>query len=43
LHHIHAEKHVTGVTAANRRYLDAKRSWGHTLDPQEISGKDEER
>lgn len=41
LHHIHPEKHVTGVTAANRRYLDAKRSWGHTLDPQEISGKEE--
>ncbi|MBB6092539.1 GTP cyclohydrolase II [Povalibacter uvarum] len=38
LHQIHAEKHVTGVTAANRRYLDAKRTWGHTLDPSEIGG-----
>jgi GTP cyclohydrolase II len=38
LHQIHPEKHVTGVTAANRRYLDAKRTWGHTLDPKEIGG-----
>jgi GTP cyclohydrolase II len=36
LHHIQSEKHVTGVSAANRRYLDAKRGWGHTLDPKEL-------
>jgi len=37
LHHIQAEKHVTGVSAANRRYLNAKRGWGHLLDLNEIS------
>lgn len=36
LNHIESEKHVVGVSAANRRYLDAKRGWGHKLDPDEI-------
>jgi GTP cyclohydrolase II len=36
LHHITHEKHVTGVNAANQRYLNAKRSWGHEIDPGEI-------
>ncbi len=40
LHHIQPEKHVTGVSAANRRYLAAKRTWGHTLDPTDISNED---
>jgi GTP cyclohydrolase II len=36
LHYITHEKHITGVSAANQRYLDAKRSWGHEIDPVEI-------
>ena len=40
LRHLRPEKHVTGIGAANRRYLDAKRGWGHQLDPAEI-GLDE--
>ncbi len=40
LHHIQHEKHVTGVSAANRRYLSAKRGWGHKLDPKEIEGEE---
>ena len=31
-----AVKHVMGVTAANRRYLEAKRGWGHKLDPEDL-------
>ncbi|MEJ2128693.1 MAG: GTP cyclohydrolase II [Woeseiaceae bacterium] len=30
-------KHVFGVTAANKRYLSAKRDWGHRLDDEDIS------
>ncbi len=30
------EKHVTGVSDWNRRYLHAKQGWGHTLDDQDI-------
>lgn len=40
LHHIQAEKHVTGVSSANKRYLNAKRGWGHLLDLNEISAGD---
>jgi len=29
-------KHVTGVTESNRRYLSAKQSWGHDLEPDDI-------
>ncbi len=29
-------KHVVGVGDANRRYLEAKRGWGHQLDPEDI-------
>ncbi len=29
-------KHVIGVTAANRRYLEAKKGWGHRLDPEDL-------
>lgn len=36
LSHLQAEKHVTGVSASNRRYLSAKRGWGHVIDPTEI-------
>jgi GTP cyclohydrolase II len=31
-----AVKHVIGVTEANRGYLEAKKSWGHRLDPEDI-------
>lgn len=30
------EKHVTGVTKWNKRYLHAKQGWGHNLDDQDI-------
>ena len=30
-------KHVIGVTESNRRYLEAKRGWGHRLDPEDLS------
>ena len=29
-------KHVAGVTATNRRYLEAKQDWGHELTPDDI-------
>jgi GTP cyclohydrolase II len=29
-------KHVIGVTQANRRYLEAKKGWGHRLDPEDL-------
>ena len=29
-------KHVFGVTEANRRYLEAKRDWGHQLGDEDI-------
>lgn len=29
-------KHVIGVTDANRRYLEAKKGWGHKIDPEDI-------
>lgn len=32
-------KHVTGVGDANRRYLAAKRDWGHLLDPSDLDNK----
>lgn len=30
-------KHVTGIADANRRYMAAKREWGHELDPEDLS------
>ena len=29
-------KHVHGVNSSNRRYLEAKRGWGHIIDPNDI-------
>jgi GTP cyclohydrolase II len=29
-------KHVSGVSDANRRYLAAKRDWGHLLEPKDL-------
>jgi GTP cyclohydrolase II len=40
LHHISGEKHISGVNPVNRRYLDAKRDWGHKLDPTDLSNED---
>lgn len=31
-----AEKHVVGVGRHNRRYLQAKRGWGHKLEPEDL-------
>ena len=39
LHHVLVEKHVTGVSSANRRYLDAKRGWGHRIEPDDLEEK----
>lgn len=39
VHNITAVKHVTGVVENNRRYLSAKRDWGHTLDPEDLAVK----
>jgi GTP cyclohydrolase II len=36
LHEITRVKHVTGVSDRNRRYLDAKRAWGHDLSAEDI-------
>jgi GTP cyclohydrolase II len=41
LHRIEREKHVTGVNPANRRYLDAKRGWGHRIDPEDLQNAEE--
>src|SRR5210317_1187425 len=29
-------KHLIGVTESNRRYLEAKRGWGHRLEPEDL-------
>jgi len=36
---IRQKKIVTGVNEWNRRYLHAKRDWGHRLEPEDISCK----
>ncbi len=36
LRDITQEKHVTGVSEWNKRYLSAKRTWGHKLDDEDI-------
>ena len=33
---INPERHIVGVDAANRRYLAAKRDWGHVIDDDDI-------
>ena len=37
LSRIRARKHVAGVTDANRRYLRAKRAWGHRIDDEDLA------
>jgi GTP cyclohydrolase II len=39
--HITPVKHVTGVNDLNRRYLTAKRDWGHQLDTEDLIIKQE--
>jgi GTP cyclohydrolase II len=29
-------KHIIGVTESNRSYLEAKKGWGHRLDPEDL-------
>ena len=36
LDNISRVKHVTGVAATNRKYLAAKRDWGHKLDDDDL-------
>jgi len=36
LTHISPQKHVTGVNDWNKRYLNAKRSWGHQLSDDDL-------
>ena len=36
LGHITVEKHVTGVGEHNRRYLAAKRDWGHAIEDVDL-------
>lgn len=36
LTHITPQKHVTGVSEWNKRYLNAKRSWGHQLSEDDL-------
>ena len=36
---ITAVKHVCGVTDSNRRYLEAKKGWGHKLDRDDIGNE----
>ena len=33
---VEAIKHVTGVSEANKRYLAAKRDWGHRIAPEDL-------
>lgn len=33
---VEAIKHVTGVSDANKRYLSAKRDWGHRIEPEDL-------
>ena len=41
LRNITPVKHVTGVRAANRGYLAAKRDWGHDLSPEDLEDLEE--
>ena len=34
--HITVERHVTGVGKHNRRYLAAKRDWGHAIEEVDL-------
>lgn len=39
LAHVEPVKHVHGVTARNRRYLAAKRAWGHRLEADDLDAE----
>ena len=36
LNHVSREKHVHGVGESNKRYLNAKRDWGHRLADEDL-------
>jgi len=36
VHHVTRVRHVVGVGQWNRRYLAAKRDWGHTINPKDL-------
>ena len=36
LGHVTVEKHITGVGEHNRRYLAAKREWGHAIENEDL-------
>ena len=36
LNHLEPVKHLAGVGERNRRYLQAKRDWGHQLDDEDL-------
>jgi len=38
LHSVEPVKHVIGVNEWNRRYLDAKRDWGHRIGSEDLDG-----
>jgi len=40
LHAVEPVKHVIGVNEWNRRYLDAKRDWGHHIGSEDLEGPD---
>lgn len=40
LHSVEPVKHVIGVNEWNRRYLDAKRDWGHRIGSEDLEGPD---
>ena len=37
LNRVSREKHVTGVGEWNKRYLNAKRDWGHGLAEEDLN------
>ena len=39
LGHVTVEKHVTGVSEHNRRYLAAKRDWGHAIEDGDLGAE----
>ena len=40
LHDVTRQKHVTGVSQFNKRYLHAKQNWGHGLDDEDFQTED---
>lgn len=36
LDHVIPEKHITGITRWNRKYLNAKQKWGHSIEEDDL-------